>query len=100
MKVNNLDTEYIKTTLSSKALVCNLSLLKLLNYLFNESCDKSYAFNDIVYHCDYIINSKDEFLSLPIETHETSSKDNTSFDSWEEMIGDTLAEYLERQLGN
>lgn len=100
MKSDNNESNDITTGQNAEINISDLPLEILLNDLFVERCSTFYNFDALVYHCDYSINSKDEFLALPADTLNTYIRNNTSYDSWEEMFGDAVAAYVESQLSN
>jgi len=99
MEVININSAYKSNNQNTEISISEIPFSTILNDLFMKGCSKFYSFDALVYHCDYSVISKDEFLALPIDTIDTYIRNYTAYDSWEEMFGDAVSAYVEKNLG-
>jgi hypothetical protein len=77
----------------------NVPVTDLLTPEFVQACSRFQSAEELFEASGFVINTPEDFAAIPDAEWDTFISSNTSFSSWEAMLGDAGGAWAARQLG-
>ncbi|WP_434717197.1 hypothetical protein P5X00_39745 (plasmid) [Paraburkholderia sp. A2RO-4L] len=71
----------------------------LLTPSFLSRCSRFLALDDLFAASGFLVNSEEDFAAIPDEQWDAFIRTNTTFSTWEEMLGAAGEAWVQKQLG-